>query len=131
MKKDATTNELPFPSSSSKPLDAFDDATDPSLRGTTYTLPALPGDREPGAVVKYLELKRALEERGWRKQEWDWKMDRAPRETDHMRLEWWNRGRPYVLVYVDGWGETATATVIKPLAIGAVNALLRAKDRRR
>ena len=84
-----------------------------------YHLPEI--GKAPYATVNWLKLKQSLVRAGWVIQERKWFDERESPDRHSHHIEWWNRGRDCVLVYVlDG-----QASVFKPLKIRALNNAVR------
>lgn len=91
---------------------------------TVYTV------REPESATKfasvdYPKFRKLLTEQGWREQERKWYDDRESSQRHTHHIEWWNRGRESLLVYV----LDQTAHVYQPLTMRRLmTAVMRKED---
>lgn len=91
----------------------------------------------PHTTLAYESLESWLKQNRWRQQAWDWRqVERDPKEalglkpSSTMRIEWWNKGANYLLVYVDFDNKTpATAVVFCPMRNAAATRVIGKKPR--
>lgn len=77
-------------------------------------------DRLPYATVSYERLLEHLAAAGWRKQDREWFDEKETPAAHTHRIEWWNLGRDFMLVYeLHGF-----ATVSRPLTLTQLNTAL-------